>query len=552
MIRRLGLVAIAALAFGCARPAAGAPAAIAMPDSHSAEAAASVLESGGNAVDAAIAAAFVLAVTFPEAGNIGGGGFMLARVDRQAAFLDFRETAPAAARRDMYLDDAANVVAGLSLTGHLAAGVPGTVAGLAEAHAKYGSRPWSQLLEPAIALARDGFTVPPQLAQLAMEENARFERRVNFREYFGGMQASATFRQPELAATLERIAARGAEGFHEGKTAGLLVEEMRHGGGIITAEDLANYRPRWRTPLSAAWRGFEVISAPPPSSGGFAVIQLLRMKDALAREFDGVAHNSAQYVHLTAEMEKRVFADRAEYLGDPDFAPDRAAELIDEEYVRRRAAEVNPRAISPATGVRPGLEPRTTTHLSIVDRAGNAVAMTLTLNTDFGSGVVVRGAGFLLNNQMDDFSAKPGVPNFYGVVGSDANAIAPGKRMLSSMSPTLLVKDGEVRLAVGTMGGSTIITSVYQAIVNLLDFGMGAEEAVAATRFHHQLLPENLVTHSVARPLPAEVVRALRDRGYDVRPHDWEFGDLQLVWHDGTGWQAASDPRGRGQARVLD
>ncbi len=550
--RSVVLAAVTAFAAACTpAPAPQSAAALAMPDRYSADAAGRVIDDGGNAVDAAVAASFVLAVTYPEAGNIAGGGFLLARIDGEAVFLDYRETAPAAATRDMYLDAQGEIVDGASLNGHLAVAVPGTVAGLAAAHRKYGRRPWRELLAPAIALAGDGFEVPQLLVDRVREDSARLSTVPGFMAHFGSLRAGDVFRQPQLAAVLERIAADGAPGFYRGETARLVVDEMRRGGGLLTAEDLADYQPRWREPLVARWRGHEILAAPPPSSGGFAVIQLLKMKDALAPAFAGLPHNSPQYIHLTAEMEKRVFADRAEYLGDPDFVPQRIGELLDDGYIAARAAEVDPAAISAAASVRPGLEGRSTTHFSIVDRDGNAVAVTTTLNTDFGSGVVVAGGGFLLNNEMDDFSAKPGVANYYGVTGSDANAIAPGKRMLSSMSPTILVTDGEVSLVAGSPGGSTIITSVYQAIVNVLDFGMTAEQAVAATRFHHQLLPADLVTYSVTRPLPEETVRALAARGWRARPHDWEFGDLQLILRRDGAWSAASDPRGRGESRIL-
>ncbi len=555
-----GLVLLAWLGAGCTARPAVAPAApptpvatagVAMPDRHSAEAAAAVLERGGNAVDAAVAAAFVLAVTFPEAGNLGGGGFMLAWINGEPAFLDYRETAPEAATRDMYLRDDGEIMEGASLTGHLAVGVPGTVAGLAEAHRRFGSLPWADLLAPALRLAREGFEVPAQLDRLAREERIRLAVRSNFIQGFGGLRAGETFRQPELAATLARLQAQGPREFYEGETARLIVEEMRRGEGLVSAEDLAGYEPVWRRPVDAAWRGYRVLSAPPPSSGGFAVVQLLGMKDALAAQHRGLAHNSPQYLHLYAEMLKRVFADRAEYLGDPDFSLVPVDALIDPRYVARRAAEVDPQEISAVTAVRPGLESRHTTHFSIVDRAGNAVANTYTLNTSFGSGVVVEGAGFLLNNQMDDFSAKPGVPNYYGVVGADANAIEPGKRMLSSMSPTILLEDGSARMVLGTEGGSTIITSVYQVMVNLLDFGMTPADAVGATRVHHQLLPPDLLTYSPSRPLPGATIAALEARGYRVQPHDWEFGDVQLLWRNERGWTGASDPRGRGALRLL-
>lgn len=282
------------------------------------------------------------------------------------------------------------------------------------------------------------------------------------------------------------------------------------------------------------------------------MIQLLKMKDFLAHHFDGVPHNSPQYIHLVAEMEKRVFADRAEYLGDPDFVDTRIAELIDDDYIAKRALEVDPDKISTLDAVGPGLEPRHTTHFSIVDASGNAVSNTYTLNGDFGNGVVVAGAGYLLNNEMDDFSVKPGVPNIYGVVGSAANAIAPGKRMLSSMAPTILLENGEVRMVIGTPGGSTIFTSVFQVIVNVLDFGMTPYDASAATRFHHQLLPPDLVTYSISRPLPEDTVAALGDRGYTAQPHSWEFGDIQILWRDDAAWSPASDPRHRGDARVIE
>jgi gamma-glutamyltranspeptidase / glutathione hydrolase len=558
----LALALAASLVAACATappsnapaPAASPPravAAVAMPDRFSAQVAADVLQRGGNAVDAAIAAAFTLAVTFPEAGNIGGGGFMLTWMAGEPGFLDYREVAPEAASRDMYLRGDGEVMEGASLTGHLAVGVPGTVAGLWEAHRRYGSLPWPELLAPAIQLADEGFEAPAILADLVAGELPRFEGRTNFAMYFSGLRAGESFRQPGLAATLRRIQAHGAQDFYEGQTARLIVEEMQRGAGLVSAQDLADYEPAWRRPLDAPWRGFRVLAAPPPSSGGFAILQLLGMKDLLAREHAGLAHNSPQYLHLYAEMLKRVFADRAEYLGDPDFALVPVLDLIDPAYMAARAAEVDPRAISAVADVKPGLEPRHTTHFSIVDRQGNAVANTYTLNTNFGSGVVVEGGGFLLNNQMDDFSAKPGAPNYFGVVGSEANAIEPGKRMLSSMAPTILLEGGKPRMVLGTEGGSTIITSVYQVIVNILDFGMTPAVAVGATRVHHQLLPPELITFSPSRPLPAVTVESLEKLGYRVEPHGWEFGDVQLLVRDGPGWIGASDPRGRGEVRLL-
>jgi gamma-glutamyltranspeptidase/glutathione hydrolase len=355
-----------------------------------------------------------------------------------------------------------------------------------------------------------------------------------------------------LAETLKRIAANGADEFYSGETAKMLVAQMGRSNGLITAEDLENYEAIWRAPLRATWRDYEIVSAPPPSSGGFAIIQLLKMKDYLEHYFEGVEHNSPQYIHLVAEMEKRVFADRAEYLGDPDFFEVDMDALISDEYIARRASEVSDSDISMLDSVAPGLESPNTTHYSIVDQWGNAVSNTYTINWGYGSGVVVEGAGFLLNNEMDDFSAKPGEPNVYGVVGNAANEIQPGKRMLSSMSPTILLRNNEVEMVLGTPGGSTIFTSVFQTIVNIIDFGQSPLEAVGATRFHHQLLPPDLITHSVGNPLPKETISELGDRGYRTEPHAWEFGDVQVILRDGESWIPASDPRDRGDSRVIN
>ena len=545
--------------FAAAAPTAAAPtavqqAAVAAPDRYGAEVAESVMRSGGNAVDAAVATAFVLAVTFPEAGNLGGGGFITLKMGTATAFLDFREVAPQAASRDMYLDAAGKPIPGASLIGHRAAGVPGTVAGLWEAHRKYGSRPWPELLQPAIRLARDGFVPPQPLIDSVAESLADYAGKTNFAEYFGKV-GNRRFKQPELARTLQRIAERGSAGFYSGRTADLIVAEMQRGSGLITHADLAAYRAIWREPLSVRWRNYTLVSAPPPSSGGIALVQLLRMKDALAKDFAGVPHNPATYVHPIAEISKRVFADRAEYLGDPDFVRVPVAALTDEGYLQRRAAEVRRDAISPLGVVKPGLaESAETTHFSILDGEGNAVALTYTLNGGFGNGVVVKGAGFLLNNEMDDFSTKPGVPNLFGVVGGVANEIHPGKRMLSSMTPTLLLENDRVRMVLGTPGGSTIFTSVFQTMVNRLDFGMSAVGAVAAARFHHQLLPPTLIVHSRCCALGDERTRAdLKTLGYDVKQSPWEFGDMQLIDVDAKGVvTAAADPRGRGVARVFD
>tara|TARA_R110002110_G_scaffold77390_2_gene203510 strand:+ start:52063 stop:53640 length:1578 start_codon:yes stop_codon:yes gene_type:complete len=521
-----------------------------MPDRYSAAAAAQVLEEGGNAVDAAVAAAFVLAVTYPEAGNIGGGGFMLGVIDGEAQFLDFREQAPQAASRDMYLDEDGEFVQRASLVGGLASGVPGTVRGLQRAHARHGSLPWSRLLQPAISLAREGFEVPADLAALARDKVGEIAGETNFGDHFGDMNAGEMFQQAALAATLERIAA-DPEDFYRGATARLLVAQMQRSGGLITLQDLADYEAQWREPLQLQWRHFTVLSAPPPSSGGIALLQLLALRDATTPLFAGLAHNSAPYLHLLAELKKRAFADRAAYLGDPDHVDVPVADLLDPDYLNARASGIDPTRISSPAAVPPGLESPDTTHFSILDGDGNAVALTYTLNWDFGSGVVVEGAGFLLNNEMDDFSAKPGVPNAFGVIGNERNAIAPGRRMLSSMTPTILLADGRPALVIGTPGGSTIFTSVFQVILNLYDFGMPLQAAVDATRFHHQLPQAYLLRHD-RRQISASTRLALEKMGYAVEPNDWgDLGDIQAVQVTEDGIEAAADSRGRGVAQPV-
>jgi len=530
-------------------------AAIAIPDNYAARVAEDILNSGGNAVDAAVATGFALAVSFIDAGNIGGGGFMTVKMDNDIAFLDYREKAPLKAHKDMYLDAQGNVIDNITLIGGQAAGVPGTVAGFWEAHKRFGKLPWNEVVKPAIDLATNGFIPAPILVDSIHSMEQRFEGKTNFNDHFNHINSSKVFKQPELAKTLARIAEFGADDFYRGKTAALIVEEMKRSNGLISAKDLDQYSAVWREPVRAKWRDYEIISAPPPSSGGFAIVQLLKMKDYLAEHFTNIDHNSAQYIHLIAEMEKRVFADRAEYLGDPDFFDIDINALINDNYVSKRATEVNPKTISSLKSINPGLESPNTTHYSIVDQWGNAVSNTYTINWDYGSGVVVGGAGFLLNNEMDDFSAKPGVPNIFGVVGNEANEIQPGKRMLSSMSPTIVLKDGEVEMVVGTPGGSTIFTTVFQVIINILDFNMTPLEAIGATRFHHQLVPADLITYSgfsIGRPLSDRVINDLAEKGYRTQPHSFEYGDVQIIVKDGNSWIAASDPRDRGQSRVFE
>ena len=525
--------------------------AIASPDRYGALAGAEILRAGGNAVDAAVATGFALAVTYPEAGNLGGGGFMTLYVEGKPYFLDYRERAPGKATAAMYQDAAGAVSPDLSLTGNLSTGVPGTVRGMAEAHRRFGKLSWRRDLGPAIRLAREGFRVTPQLIGIRDGDAARL-KPTNFDRYFGSMRAGQRFRQPELAATLERIAASGDKEFYEGKTADLLVAQMGRGPvkGLIDKADLAAYRAVWREPLMANWEGFQVITAPPPSSGGVGLIQILQMKQDDAGLFKGVALNSPQYVHLVSEIEKRVFADRAAYLGDPDFVSNPTGRLIDPAYIARRAKEIDPERPSPLAGVKAGLEKPQTTHFSTVDRWGNAVSNTYTLNGWFGGGVTVEGAGFLLNDEMDDFSAKPGAPNQFGVIGGDANAIAPGKRPLSSMTPTLLLKDGRIAMAIGTPGGSRIFTSVFQVLVDAYDFHQPLKTAVAQLRFHHQLLPENVIFSEPYAPFPKALTQALSARGYRFEAQDFN-GDIEAIQVLDGRPVVAPDPRARGYGVVV-
>jgi len=525
--------------------------AVAAPNQYGADVAAQILKKGGNAVDAAVATAFTLAVTYPEAGNIGGGGFMTLFIDGKPYFLDYRETAPKAATRDMYLNEKGEVIENLSLVGARAAGVPGTVMGLWEAHKKFGKLPWSELITPAVGYAKNGFKVADKQYQYREDALKLFKDSTNFGDYFGSMKSGETFRQPELAATLERIADQGVKEFYEGKTADLLVAQMQADKGLITKQDLQDYKVAWREPLQVNWRGNTLYTAPPPSSGGVALAQLMTIKEERTADFKGVELNSAKYIHLLAEIEKRVFADRADYLGDPAFSEVPVKQLTDPAYLKKRAAEINPTAISPTEKVRPGLERHQTTHFSIVDADGNAVSNTYTLNWDYGSGVVVKGAGFLLNDEMDDFSAKPGVANAFGVVGGDANAIAPGKRMLSSMSPSLVTRDGKVTLVLGTPGGSRIFTSIFQVLNNLYDFNLPLEKAVAAQRVHHQLLPKDTIYFDAYAPLSGKVADELKAMGYTLEDQGWEMGDIQAIRVTGSQLETASDPRGRGVGKVV-
>jgi len=526
-------------------------AAVAAPDSYGADTAAEILAAGGNAADAAAAVAFTLAVTYPEAGSLGGGGFATIFANGRSYFLDYRERAPGSASANMYLDAAGNVVPDASTIGAGAAGVPGTVAGLWQLHRRFGSLAWDDVLAPAIRYAHEGFRVSRMLTALRDHRAAQLRGRTNFLAYFGALETDANVRQPELSATLQRIADAGPEGFYTGRTADLIVAEMECSHGHITRADLADYRAVWREPLSGEWAGYNVITAPLPSSGGIALLSMLAMRKDLAAVFAGVAPNSPQYVHLLAEIEKRVFADRAEYLGDPDFHPVNVAALLDHAYLARRAGEVDTVRPTPTIEVKPGLvEHHNTTHFSIVDRWGDAVSNTYTLNDWFGCGQVVSGAGFLLNNEMDGFSVKPGVPNLVGVVGGDANAIEAGKRPLSTMTPTILTKDGRVAIVIGTPGGSRIATSIFQVLSNWHDYHMSLEAAVSAPRIHHQLLPPDTIFEEPYATIHPTARKALVDRGYTFVTQGWN-GDMQVIAVAASGTAAVSDPRGRGVARVL-
>ena len=479
-----------------------------------------IMKQGGNAIDAAVATGFALAVVYPNAGNLGGGGFMVIRdQEGQATTIDFREKAPRAATRDMYLDSTGTYVP----RGYLASGVPGSVAGLLAAHERYGQLPRRLVMQPAIELAAEGF-------RLSADQAARFnQHRETFLQYPATARyftkADSTrfeegdlFVQEDLAEVLRRIRVHGRDDFYSGKTARLIVEEMERGGGLITREDLMEYEVVERAPITATYRGYRLFSMPPPSSGGIALAQLLHAVEPY--DLEQMGFNSSAAVHLMGEAMRRVYADRSKWLGDADYFPVPVDELVDPGYMRRRMADFNPYRASVSDSMSHGqpvaYESRETTHYSVVDSAGMAVSVTTTLNGGYGSKVVVDGAGFFMNNEMDDFSAKPGVPNMYGLVGSEANAIEPGKRMLSSMSPSI-VEDPQGRLfmVIGTPGGSTIITTVFQVILNVIDHGMNIKEAVSAPRVHHQWLPDLLRYERWG--LARDVVRNLEHRGWTVR-----------------------------------
>lgn len=504
-----------------------------------------VMQKGGNAIDAAIATQLALAVVYPAAGNLGGGGFMVARLaNGQSVALDYREMAPAAAHRNMYLDAAGNVQLEWSQNGHLSSGVPGTVAGLFQS-LPYAKLKMQDLIQPAIELAESGFVITAAEARSLNGLQAELKKYNTVAPVFvkaAPWQAGDTLVQTDLAQTLKRIQSNGAAGFYEGKTAQLIVDEMKRGGGIITTNDLKAYRTIWRTPHTFDYKGYQVVSMPPPSSGGLLLHQMLKMIEGHPLPQWGFL--SPQAVQLMTEAERRAYADRAQYMGDPDFFKVPATAITSDAYLKARMKDFEPGKAGSSGAVQAGVLPKEneeTTHISIIDAQGNAVAVTTTLNNSYGSKTVVGGAGFLLNDEMDDFSVKPGVPNMYGAVGGEANAIEPGKRMLSSMTPTLVLKDGKPFLVVGTPGGTTIPTSVFQTIVNVIDFGMSTEDAVYKPKFHHQWLPDVI---DVEKSFPQEVRQAMQKMGYTIKERA-AIGRTEVikVLPDGR-FEAVADNRG--------
>jgi gamma-glutamyltranspeptidase/glutathione hydrolase len=520
-----------------------------------------ILRRGGNAVDAAIATHFALSVVNPEAGNLGGGGFMVIRMaDGRTAALDFREKAPRAAARDMYLNPV-GAAPDRSLVGHQAAGVPGSVAGMWEAHRRFGSRPWPELLETAVHLA-EGIVVHERLAQSLQEYEARLRRYPSTAAAFlpdgRAPRVGDRLTQPDLADTLRRVARDGRDGFYRGRTAALIAAEMRQGGGLITSDDLAGYTAVWRDPVEFEYRGHTVISMPPPSSGGATLAEMLNILEGY--DLGTLGYHSREHLHLWAEAAKRAFVDRNTFLADPDFVPQPTAQMTSDEYAAERRADIRIDRATSSQGVLPGRLPpppvpgraregEHTTHYSVVDAQGNTVAVTTTLNSLYGNLVTVTGAGFLLNNEMDDFATRPGTANQFGLVQGEANAIQPDKRMLSAMAPVILLDSaGSVKLVTGSPGGPTIITTIAQIISNVVDFKMSLEDATAAPRLHHQHLPDILQYERDG--LRQDVVSSLQAIGHRVEARPGYQGDTQsiLILEDRT-LVGVADPR-RGGAAV--
>ncbi|WP_428982699.1 gamma-glutamyltransferase [Pedobacter rhodius] len=512
-----------------------------------------ILKKGGNAVDAAVAVQFALAVVYPNAGNLGGGGFMVYRSAKgEINALDFREKAAASASRDMYLDSVGNPIVNKSLYGHLAAGVPGSVDGMVEAHKKYGKLSWAEVVQPAVDLSQNGFRITKRQAS---ELNGLHRDLMKFNpDGTAFINLESTWKendllvQKELANTLKLVQEKGRAGFYEGAVADSIVAEMQKGKGLITKTDLQNYHAAWRKPITGTYRGYKIITMPPTSSGGIALVQLLQSVEPYPLKKWG--YNKDSTVQVIVEAERRVYADRATHLGDPDFYAVPKNELLDRQYNKQRMASFTWDAATPSSAVLAGnvkgKEHEETTHFSIVDKEGNAVSITTTLNGSYGSLVVVKGGGFLLNNEMDDFSVKPGAPNMYGLVGGEANAIAPNKRMLSSMTPSILEKDGKLFMVVGTPGGSTIITSVFQTIINVIDFEMPMQSAVAAKKFHHQWLPDEVYVEKDA--LDSLTTAKLKAKGYKIQARG-AIGRVDAILKTKWGaYQGGADPRGDDKA----
>jgi gamma-glutamyltranspeptidase/glutathione hydrolase len=509
---------------------------------------AEILKIGGNAIDAAVAVQWALAVCFPEAGNIGGGGFMvMRRNDGLAVSLDFRERAPINAFDGLFLGADGQVREGLSLDTRLGAGVPGTVYGIYDMHQKFGSIEMKYLMQPAIELARKGFPLTATQALRLNENRELFETRNRSQTAFVKnelWQEGDTLVQTDLANTLTRIMNKGPREFYDGETAAMILDEMAEGRGLISERDLKVYQSKWRNPVKFSFDNYQVISMAPPSSGGIALEQLFKMGKMM--EVDSIEHNSTEYIHFNAEMARRVYADRSMHLGDPDYYDIPYAEMTDSSYLASRLEDFRYRA-TPSSRITPGnvnqvAESMETTHLSVVDSAGNAVSITTTINGLYGSRIVVTGAGFLLNNEMDDFSAKPGTPNLFGLIGGKANSIEPGKRMLSSMTPTIVEKDGSLFLVAGSPGGSTIITSVYQTIANCTYFGMDLEEALSAPRFHHQWLPDKLFLEEGL--FPERVIELLDSKGHEI-DYFPSLGRVDAIKVSENGYlEVCGDPRG--------
>ncbi len=507
-----------------------------------------MMKRGGNAVDAAIATKLALAVVYPEAGNLGGGGFLVARLaNGKNITIDFREKAPEKATRDMYLDTAGNVIENLSTEGHLAAGVPGSVAGIF-ASMKYARLPFKTLIQPAIDLAEKGFVLTSREARNLNGPRENFLKNNTIVPAFVKSEAwkeGDTLIQKELAETLKRIRDQGMDGFYKGETARLIVEEMARGKGLISLKDLAAYEAVEREPVLFSYRGYEILTMGLPSSGGILLPQMMKMISQYPVADYGFAN--WQSVQLMTEIERRAYADRAKFLGDIDFYKVPVKKLTSDEYAKMRMMDYDPSKAGTSIEIGPGIisESEETTHLSTCDREGNAVSLTTTLNGGYGSYTVVGGAGFLLNNEMDDFSSKPGVPNMYGAVGAEANAIVPGKRMLSSMTPTIVLKNKKPYIVVGTPGGTTITTSVFQTLINLLEFGMSPEDAVNKPKFHHQWLPDNI---QVERDFPAETRKKLESVGYRIVDRN-SIGRVELIVIDDSGKMTAiADKRGEDSA----